>query len=104
MAKKSAHPGRTIVVFFMATAVVFGLVALGGKWKPELGLDLQGGTRVTLTAKDTPGLNADSLQEAADIIDQRVNGSGYAEAEVTTQGSNIIIVELPDRRTAAWST
>ncbi|MGD9960188.1 protein translocase subunit SecD [Nocardioides sp.] len=95
MAKKSAHPGRTIVVFFLATAVVFGLVALGGKWKPELGLDLQGGTRVTLTAKDTPGLNSASLQEAADIIDQRVNGSGYSEAEVTTQGSNIIIVELP---------
>ncbi|CUR54694.1 Protein translocase subunit SecD [metagenome] len=95
MAKKSTHPGRTIVVFFMATLVVFGLVALGGKWKPELGLDLQGGTRVTLTAKDTPGLNSASLQEAADIIDQRVNGSGYAEAEVTTQGSNIIVVELP---------
>ncbi len=36
-----------------------------------------------------------SLTEAAAIIDQRVNGSGVSETEVTTQGSNIIVVEIP---------
>ena len=94
MAKKSPHPGRTIVVFFIGIGIVFGLVALGGTWKPALGLVLQGGTRITLTAK---GNNVDpaNLQEAADIIDQRVNGSGVTEAEVTTQSNKYIVVEIP---------
>ena len=96
MAKKSPHPGRTVVVFFLAVVIVFGLVALGGKWKPELGLDLQGGTRITLITKDS-NVNADSLQQAADIIDQRVNGSGVTEAEVTTQGNRFVIVEIPGK-------
>ncbi len=94
MAKKSPHPGRTIVVFFIGMAVVFGLVALGGTWKPGLGLDLEGGTRIRLTAT---GGNVDpaSLQTAADIIDARVNGSGITEAEVTTQSNQYIVVEVP---------
>ena len=94
MAKKSAHPGRTIVVFFLGLAVIFGLVALGGSWKPSLGLDLQGGTRITLTATGDDVSTA-SLQEAADIIDQRVNGRGVSEAEVTTQSNQYVVVEIP---------
>ena len=94
MAKKSPHPGRTVVVFFLGIVIVFGLVALGGKWKPELGLDLQGGTRITLITKDS-NVDPDSLKQAADIIDQRVNGSGVTEAEVTTQGNRFVVVEIP---------
>ncbi|WP_109508844.1 protein translocase subunit SecD [Nocardioides speluncae] len=96
MAKNSAQqPVRTLVVFFLAMAVLFGLVALAGAWKPKLGLDLQGGTRITLTAKGD--VESASLEEAAGIIDQRVNGSGVAEAEVTTQGSKYINVEIPGK-------
>ncbi len=54
MARKTARPGRTLVVFFLGLAIAYGLVALGGTWKPELGLDLQGGTRITLIAKGSP--------------------------------------------------
>ena len=93
MARKTARPGRTVAVFFLGLAIAYGLVALGGTWKPALGLDLQGGTRITLTAKGSPP--ADSLNEARGIIDQRVNGSGVSEAEVTTQGGNLIVVEIP---------
>jgi len=95
MARKTARPGRTVVVFFLGVAIAYGLVALGGTWKPALGLDLQGGTRITLTAKGTPA--ADQLDEARGIIDQRVNGSGVTEAEVTTQGGNLIVVEIPGK-------
>ena len=94
MAGKSFRPGRTLVVFFVVVAISYGLVALGGSWKPELGLDLKGGTRITLTANGSP--TSSNLKEAAGIIDQRVNGSGVAEAEVTTQGSKYIVVEIPD--------
>ena len=94
MAKRAPHPGRTLVVFFLALAVVYGLVALAGTWKPKLGLDLQGGTRITLIATGED-VNQENLREAADIIDQRVNGSGVSEAEVTTQGNQYVVVEIP---------
>ena len=93
MARKTARPGRTLGVFFLGLAIAFGLVALGGTWKPELGLDLQGGTSIRLTPKGNP--SAESLDEARKIIDQRVNGSGVAEAEVTVQGNKYIVVEIP---------
>ena len=93
MAKKPVRPGRTLVVFFLGVAIAFGLVALNGTWKPELGLDLQGGTSIRLVANGDP--SEGSLDEARKIIDQRVNGTGVAEAEVTTQGGNQIVVEIP---------
>ena len=93
MAGKQYRPGRTLVVFFLGVAIAYGLVALTGTWKPELGLDLQGGTRIQLTAQGDP--TEESLEEARSIIDQRVNGTGVAEAEVTTQGGNQIVVEIP---------
>ncbi|MCD4535099.1 protein translocase subunit SecD [Nocardioides sp. cx-169] len=93
MARKQARPGRTLVVFFLGTALLYGLVALAGSWKPELGLDLQGGTRITMVAKGDP--SGENLDEARQIIDQRVNGSGVSEAEVVTQGGDIIVVEIP---------
>ena len=51
MAARKPNPGRTLVVFFLVVALSYGLVALAGVWKPKLGLDLQGGTRITLIAK-----------------------------------------------------
>ena len=93
MASKTARPGRTLVVFFLVIAISYGLVALAGTWKPALGLDLKGGTRITMIASGSP--TKENLNEAAGIIDQRVNGSGVTEAEVTTQGSQIIVVEVP---------
>ncbi|GAA1809200.1 protein translocase subunit SecD [Nocardioides hankookensis] len=89
----AAHAGRTLVVFAIGIAVIFGLVAIGGNWKPALGLDLQGGTRITLTANGDP--SQENLDEAASIIDSRVNATGFSEAEVTTQGSKYIVVEVP---------
>jgi preprotein translocase subunit SecD len=74
--------------------VLFGLVALAGQWKPSLGLDLQGGQRITLRAADN-NVPQSQLKEAAKIINSRVNGSGVAEADVTTQGNTNIVVEIP---------
>ncbi len=97
MATKASRPGRTLIIFGMVLAVVYGGVALGGNWKPKLGLDLQGGTRITLEASTATGddVTPEKLEEAAGIIDSRVNGSGVAEAEVATQGNRNIIVEIP---------
>jgi preprotein translocase subunit SecD len=89
-----------LVIFGLAVAILYGGVALAGQWKPKLGLDLQGGTRITLSASTANGqrVTPANLAEARDIIDQRVNGSGVSESEVGTQGSNNIVVEIPGKR------
>jgi preprotein translocase subunit SecD len=94
MARNRYRPGRTVLVFFVGLAIAFGLVALAGSWTPRLGLDLQGGTRISMVASGD-NVTEQSLQEAATIIDSRVNGSGVTEAEVTTQGERTVVVEIP---------
>ena len=94
MALKTPRPARTVGIFFAVLAILYGLVAIAGEWTPRLGLDLQGGTRITLVANNDE-VTEENLTEAANIIDSRVNGSGVAEAEVTTQGNNLIVVEIP---------
>jgi preprotein translocase subunit SecD len=93
MARNSARPGRTVTVFFVVLAAAYGLVALIGTWKPALGLDLEGGTQITLVAQGN--VPKDQLSQAANIINERVNGSGVTEAAVNTQGSNEIVVQVP---------
>ena len=66
-----SHPLRTLIVFLVITAGLFGLMALGGVWTPKLGLDLRGGTTITLTASNTSGEGAvgpASLELARTVI------------------------------------
>lgn len=98
MSKKTPRPGRTLLIFFIATGVLYGLAAIGGTFKPKLGLDLEGGTSITLTvAEDAPTPTGEDLELARTIIDRRVNGSGVAEAEVSTSGNRQIVVDVPDK-------
>ena len=59
---------------------------------PALGLDLQGGASVTLQPEGefTPS----ALNQAVEIIEQRVNSLGVSEPEITRQGNNVV-VNLP---------
>ncbi|HYI60854.1 MAG TPA: protein translocase subunit SecD [Acidimicrobiales bacterium] len=81
-----------------ALALVLGLAALSltvvaaNRSTPQLGLDLQGGFSVVLTAKGDPA--DDTIDQAMEIIRQRIDGLGVAEPEVTRQGDNVV-VELP---------
>jgi preprotein translocase subunit SecD len=93
VARPTYRPGRTLGVFLLGIAILFGLVALAGQWKPALGLDLQGGTRITLTAIGDPSQS--QLDQARGIIDKRVNGSGVTESEVVTQSGKFVVVEIP---------
>ncbi|CAO5244958.1 protein translocase subunit SecD [Frankia sp. AgKG'84/4] len=79
-------------------AVLYGLMAITGNWTPRLGLDLQGGTSVILTPKATTGTRVDSgaINQAVDIIRQRVDGLGVAESEVHRTG-NQIEISVPGR-------
>ena len=56
----------------------------------RLGLDLRGGTSVTLQPRASTAGNevtSEAIDQAVEIIRQRVNSLGVAESEVTAQGS-----------------
>ena len=59
---------------------------------PALGLDLQGGASVTLQPEGE--FTQSALNQAVDIISQRVNALGVSEPEITRQGDNVV-VNLP---------
>lgn len=80
------------------------LVAFGGlaaviatDTKPRLGLDLEGGISVILTAEAVSGETVDQavLQQTVEIIRQRIDAFGVAEPEVSAAGSNNILIQLP---------
>ncbi|KQX61104.1 preprotein translocase subunit SecD [Streptomyces sp. Root1310] len=68
-----------------------------GHTTPRLGIDLAGGTSITLEAKSDQGsaINKANMDTAVEIMNRRVNGLGVSEAEVQTQGSRNIIVNIP---------
>lgn len=87
------------------TGVLFGINALGvnvfqqSSWTPELALDLQGGTQIVLSAETEDGAapSQEQLDQAAAIIRQRVDASGVAEADITTEGGRNIVVQIPGK-------
>jgi preprotein translocase subunit SecD len=70
---------------------------LSGHTTPRLGIDLAGGTSITLEAKADQGsaINKANMDTAVEIMNRRVNGLGVSEAEVQTQGDRNIIVNIP---------
>jgi preprotein translocase subunit SecD len=89
---------------------LYGLLGAVSTWgtaqlTPKLGLDLEGGTQLILAPKvvGNQKISEGQVQKAVDIIRARVDGSGVAEAEVTTQGTNIVISlpGTPDKATIA---
>lgn len=91
------HPVRSITVFLLLTAGAIALMAATNTWTPKLGLDLRGGTTITLTADSKDGsIDADRLERARSIIQQRVDSMGVGESEVTTSGDRQIIVSAPN--------
>jgi preprotein translocase subunit SecD len=91
--------GALIVVMFLAA--VGGDLASPGNWsqnlKVHLGLDLTSGTTVALQAVKPGGGTPTSteMQQAIQIMNNRVNGAGFTEAQVVQQGNNVINVSVP---------
>ncbi|MCZ1004973.1 protein translocase subunit SecD [Streptomyces mirabilis] len=98
-ASAQSRPGRSLAFILIAIAALTGGMFLSGHPTPRLGIDLAGGTSITLTAKNEPGqpnaINQTNMNTAVDIMNRRVNGLGVSEAEVQTQGSDNIIVNIP---------
>ncbi|WP_030968733.1 protein translocase subunit SecD [Streptomyces sp. NRRL S-1824] len=93
------RPGRALALILIAMVALTGGMFLSGHTTPRLGIDLAGGTSITLKAKSQPGkpdaINPTNMDTAVSIIERRVNGLGVSEAEVQTQGRDNIIVNIP---------
>jgi preprotein translocase subunit SecD len=86
---------RPLVYSFIAMVLIavlsVGATVLTGK-TPLLGLDLKGG--VSVTERPEGAVNSNILQEAVNIMDRRVDGTGVSNSSVAVQGGDIVI-ELP---------
>ncbi|MFI7894566.1 protein translocase subunit SecD [Streptomyces sp. CACIS-1.16CA] len=93
------RPGRALALILIVMVALAGGMFLSGHTTPRLGIDLAGGTSITLEAQNQPGkpnaINPTNMDTAVGIIERRVNGLGVSEAEVQTQGRENIIVNIP---------
>ncbi|MDN5766636.1 MAG: protein translocase subunit SecD [Humibacillus sp.] len=104
--KSSARRSLSLLI-----AIIIGLGALtgglalwgGGSLTPRLGLDLEGGTEIVLepvlvgNQQVSPG----QIDQAVDIIRQRIDANGVAEAEISTLGGQNIVIDIPGTPTPA---
>lgn len=116
MATTAPRPLRRIVFLIVIIAVMFGSVAigqqliddsegeLGPSFTPGLALDLEGGVQLILTPRLDPDaeggggeITDEDIDQAIEIIRQRIDGLGVAEPEITRQGDNVV-VDLPGVR------
>ncbi|WP_406280158.1 protein translocase subunit SecD [Embleya sp. NBC_00896] len=93
------HPGRALAFIAVVIVALYAIMFVTGDKTPRLGIDLAGGTSVTLTAKADQGrngaVNKTNMQTAVEIIRQRVNAFGVSEAEVQTEGDRNIVISIP---------
>ncbi|NJL38239.1 MAG: protein translocase subunit SecD [Leptolyngbyaceae cyanobacterium SM1_4_3] len=81
-----------ILALAFAAAVVIVVVPV------RLGLDLQGGSQLTLQVKTTeavPEITPEKLEAVQQVVENRINGLGVAEAIVQTVGEDQLLVQLP---------
>ena len=100
--KTTARPARSLAILALVLIALTGLVFVQSATQVRLGLDLRGGTSVTLQPRIAPGENGkvtnEAIDQAVSIIRQRVNSLGVAESEVAAQGSGTnrqIVISVP---------
>jgi preprotein translocase subunit SecD len=102
IANTQSRAVRTISIMLLVIAALTGLSYGIGATSFKLGLDLQGGTSVTLQPRIEDGQNGkvtgEAIDQAVEIIRQRVNSLGVAESEVSAQGTGVnrqIVIQVP---------
>jgi SecD/SecF fusion protein len=81
-----------LAVTILVISVVFVLTE-----SPRLGLDLRGGTQITLETRNSPAVKADreATERTVEVLRLRVDALGVAEPAIAQSGERRIIVELP---------
>lgn len=87
---------RLLIVLIMI--LVLGAIAILTQIPPRLGLDLRGGSQLTIEARSTEDaqvIDAESLEALKRVIENRINSLGAAEPVIQTVGDDKILVQLP---------
>jgi preprotein translocase subunit SecD len=85
----------------MLLVIIGGAIGNPGDWhskfKVGLGLDLHGGTQVTLKAVAANGgiPSKTDMTTAISILESRINGLGVNNTSIQQQGSNLINISIP---------
>ena len=97
---KKRWPARLLALFTLIVIGVYALVFFTGSKsaEPKLGIDLQGGTRVTLVPQGEEP-TSEQLEDARNILENRVNGMGVSGASVVVDGNTIVIEAAGDDTT-----
>jgi preprotein translocase subunit SecD len=100
--KSTSRPGRRLAILAGAFGLLIATVFIQGATSVRLGLDLRGGTSVTLQPRvgtgETGKVTSEAIDQAVSIIRQRVNSLGVAESEVASQGTGAnrqIVISVP---------
>ena len=100
--KSTSRPGRRLAILAGAFVLLIATVFIQGATSVRLGLDLRGGTSVTLQPRvgtgETGKVTSEAIDQAVTIIRQRVNSLGVAESEVASQGTGAnrqIVISVP---------
>ncbi len=100
--KTNSRPVRSLAILGLVLIAMTSLVFFQDATSVRLGLDLRGGTSVTLQPRIAPGeegkVTNEAIDQAVAIIRQRVNSLGVAESEVAAQGSGTnrqIVISVP---------
>ncbi|MGL5511300.1 MAG: protein translocase subunit SecD, partial [Microcoleaceae cyanobacterium] len=91
MQKQTSWLGLIIIVVLASLIILFTIPL-------KLGLDLQGGSQITMqlkTSADVPVIDEKVSEAVLRIVENRVNALGVSEAIVQTLGKEQIIVQLP---------
>ena len=91
-----------VVIVAMAAAIAAGVTWSKATVAPKLALDLEGGTEIILTpvpeAQASGQVTSTTISQAINVIRQRIDASGVAESQISSQGSGSsakIVVSLP---------
>jgi preprotein translocase subunit SecD len=86
---------RRLVASLLVLAASWGglAFALSMGLRPALGLDLQGGISVILSAPDDA--TSDQMDQVVEVMRRRIESSGVQEPEISVQGETAILVQLP---------
>ncbi|QLL23580.1 protein translocase subunit SecD [Actinobacteria bacterium IMCC25003] len=99
--KTTGRPVRALAILAALIVALLATALIQGATSVRLGLDLRGGTSVTLqprASNDSNKITSEAIDQAVSIIRQRVNSLGVAESEVTAQGSGTnrqIVISVP---------
>lgn len=86
------------LLIFLILTLVLGAIAIITQLPPRLGLDLKGGSQLTIQAlpnEENEVIDAYSLNSLKTVLEKRVNNLGAAEPVIQTVGEDKILVQLP---------